>query len=368
MFHSKHFLTAAAAAAAVGAALSAGGAVACTGIQLIAKDGTVVHARTLEFGEILPPVIVAIPKGVAKVGQTPSGAPGLKWETKFAAVGMGMAGNDFLADGVNDQGLAAGLFYHPGYAKYAELQPGDEARAIAPFQLITYLLTTCATVEDAPEALGKIVVAPTVFKPMGVAPPIHAVIRDASGAAIVVEFINGKTVIYDNPVGVITNDPTFDWHLTNLGNYINLSPTNVPSIREGDMELSQLGQGSGLLGLPGDYTPPSRFVRAVVFTQSADQPANGTDAVNTAFHILDSFDIVKGEVRTPRGSTDPADFTQWTSAADLKSGRYYFKTYANPQIRVVDLSRLDLSGGKTLFLPIHDREPTFVDVTSGLGG
>ncbi|MEX0643506.1 MAG: choloylglycine hydrolase family protein [Pirellulales bacterium] len=346
--------------------LTADPSTACTGIQLTAKDGSVVHARTLEFGEVLPPVIVAIPKGIDQVGMAPSGAPGLKWKTSYAAVGMGMQGNSFLADGVNEQGLASGLFYHPGYAKYAEPQPGEENRVIAPFQLISYLLTTCATVEDARLALESVIVAPTVLKEMGFAPPIHAIVRDATGASIVIEFLNGQTVIYDNPVGVITNDPTFDWHLTNLGNYINLSPTNVPSVMEGDLELSQLGQGSGLLGLPGDYTPPSRFIRAVAFTQSADKPESATDAINTAFHILDSFDIVKGVVRSAHGSSDPADFTQWTSAADMKSGRYYFRTYANPQIRVVDLHRLDLSSGQVLYFPVDDKEPTFEDVTSKL--
>jgi choloylglycine hydrolase len=282
-------------------------------------------------------------------------------------VGMGMQGNSLIADGVNEQGLAAGLFYHPGYAKYADPQPGNENRVIAPFQLISFLLTSCATVEDARAALENVVVAPTILKQMGAAPPLHAIVRDASGASIVVEFLNGQTVVYDNPVGVITNDPTFDWHLTNLSNYINLSATNVPPIKIGELELSQLGQGSGLLGLPGDFTPPSRFVRAVALTQAADQPPSASDAINTAFHILDSFDIVPGVVRSSRGEQGPADFTQWTSAADLKNGRYYFKTYANPRIRVVDLNQLDLSAQQVLYFSVDDKEPTFEDVTNKLG-
>ena len=113
-------------------------------------------------------------------------------------------------------------------------------------------------------------------------------------------------------------------------------------------------------------TPPSRFVRAVAFTRSADQPESAVEAVNTAFHILDSFDIVKGVVRASRGTSGPADFTQWTSAADTKNGRYYFKTYANPQIRVVDLKNLDLSAGLVLHFPVDDKEPTFEDVTNRL--
>jgi choloylglycine hydrolase len=211
-------------------------------------------------------------------------------------------------------------------------------------------------------------VVPVEYKEFGGVPPFHAIVHDASGDSAVIEFLDGKAKIFDDPLGVITNSPTFDWHLTNLRNYVNLSATNVPPIAIGDIRLGQLGEGSGLLGLPGDYTPPSRFVRAVTFTQAADQPATAEAAVNVAFHILNSFDIVKGVARGKHDGQVVVDFTQYTTAADLKNLRYYYRTYDNPQIRVVDLKGLKWSPGKVLTMPVGDKTPSFEDQTAKLAG
>ena len=128
---------------------------------------------------------------------------------------------------------------------------------------------------------------------MGLLAPVHAVVHDASGKSIVIEYVDGKLNVYDNPLGVITNSPGFDWHMTNLRNYVNFSFNNHPPIQLGSVKLEPFGQGSGMLGMPGDFTPPSRFVRAVAFSQSVLQPKTGDDAVLTAFHILNNFDIPK---------------------------------------------------------------------------
>ena len=91
---------------------------------------------------------------------------------------------------------------------------------------------------------------------------------DASGKSIVIEYVGGKLNVFDDPLGVVTNSPSFDWHMANLRNYVNFSMTNVPPVKLGSVKLEPFGQGSGMLGLPGDFTPPSRFVRAVAFSQS----------------------------------------------------------------------------------------------------
>jgi choloylglycine hydrolase len=229
-------------------------------------------------------------------------------------------------------------------------------------------LTNFATVKEARAGLDQVTVVPTEYKEFGGVPPFHAIVHDAAGEAIVIEFADGKTKVFDNPLGVITNSPTFDWHLTNLRNYVNLSATNVPPIAIDNIRLGQFGEGSGLLGLPGDYTPPSRFVRAVTFTQAANQPATAEEAVNLAFHILNGFDIVKGVVRSQHNGQVINDFTQYTTAADLKNLCYYYRTYEDPAIRVVDLKKLVLTPGKVLELPVGDTKPTFADQTTKLGG
>ena len=108
---------------------------------------------------------------------------------------------------------------------------------------------------------------------------MHFVVHDRSGKSVVIEPTDKTLKIFDNPLGVMTNSPTFDWHMTNLRNYINLTVTNVPPIDLGGVTLAQFGQGSGLRGLPGDFTPPSRFVRAVAFSQSALQADTATQSI-----------------------------------------------------------------------------------------
>jgi choloylglycine hydrolase len=127
---------------------------------------------------------------------------------------------------------------------------------------------------------------------------------------------------------VITKSPTFDWHMTNLRNYVNFSMTNVPPIKLGTVVLKPFGQGTGMLGMPGDFTPPSRFVRAVAFSQSVLPSKTGHDAIIEAFHILNQFDIPKGSAREHEKDEHGnvvADYTLWTSAIDLKAKQYFFR-------------------------------------------
>jgi choloylglycine hydrolase len=176
----------------------------------------------------------------------------------------------------------------------------------------------------------------------------HWKIADSSGESIIVEIVDsGKMKIYDAFHGVITNAPTYDWHLTNLRNYINLSPTPSVPLKIGDFQLSPLGAGSGMIGLPGDYTPPSRFIRAAALTASSRPLEAAEDAVFESFRILDSFNIPLGAV-APRGhiSKDIESATQITSASDLKNKIFYYHTMRNRQIRMIDLRRINFESIK----------------------
>jgi penicillin V acylase-like amidase (Ntn superfamily) len=131
---------------------------------------------------------------------------------------------------------------------------------------------------------------------------------------------------HDAPLGVMANAPTYDRHMTNLANYINLSVNDIESIKLGAQKISAFGAGGGLLGLPGDFTPPSRFVRAAIYSQSASPNATADDAVLSAFHILNQFDIPKGSVVNSAAGEKMDEITEWTSVADLKNLRWYFRT------------------------------------------
>jgi choloylglycine hydrolase len=318
---------------------------ACTGITLVAADGTVVHARTMEFSTDLRSDVIMIPRGYSRTGTTPDGKPGLKWKSKYASVGASGVGMPVLVEGVNEKGLAAGLFYFPTSAKYLAYTAADAARTIAPWELGSWMLENFATVDEVSANIGKVVVPSVVFGGWGFAPEVHFIVQDATGKSIVIEYVGGRLTVFDNPLGVLTNSPAFDWHMTNLRNYVNFSMTNVPPVKVGSVTLQPFGQGSGMLGLPGDFTPPSRFVRAVAFSQSVFRSKTGQDAVLEAFHILNQFDIPKGTTRDQKDEHGNilADYTQWTSASDLSTKRFYFRTYENSQIRVLDLAKMNLN-------------------------
>jgi len=183
-------------------------------------------------------------------------------------------------DYLRKKGLAAAIFYFPGYAKYQEVKEEDVGKAIAPWEVPTYLLGSCANVEEAVQAVRNVRVGEVVQKEMGYVPPCHYIVNDASGRCVVLEYVGGELKIHDNPLGVITNSPTFDWHVTNLRNYVNLTVNNVPPVDIAGIDLHGFGQGSGMLGLPGDFTPPSRFIRAVAFSQSALPVATAHEGVD----------------------------------------------------------------------------------------
>jgi choloylglycine hydrolase len=318
---------------------------ACTGIRLKAADGTVVFARTLEFGVDLESEVLVVPRGYSRTGTTPDGKDGVKWTAKYASVGANAEGLPILIDGVNEKGLAVGLFYFPTAAGYMRYSPAKAAKTIAPWEVGSWILENFATVDEVRKNVAGVVVPDVVLKKMGFVPPVHYAIHDASGKSVVIEYVEGKLHIYDNPLGVLTNSPGFDWQTTNLRNYVNFSLVNVPPVHLGSVTLVGFGQGTGMLGLPGDITPPARFVRAVAYTNSVFPSKTGDEAVLQAFHILNNFDIPKGSVRDDQKDqygNVVADFTLWTSASDLKARRYYFRTYEDSQIRSIDLMKMPI--------------------------
>ena len=268
-----------------------------------------------------------------------------------------------LIDGVNERGLAGGLFYMPSYAQYEQVTPGDQARTLAPWELMTWILTSFATVDEVRAALPTVKVADVKLAGWPGAPTVHYIVHDADGNSLVIEYIDGSLRLHDNAIGVITNAPDFDWHIKNLNNYVNLSAINVPPVSLDGLKLGPFGQGSGLLGVPGDYTPPSRFVRAVFLSQSALPGENGPQAVRQAFHVLDGFDIPRGSVRGTENGRPALDYTQWTCASDTKNHVFYFHTHDNRQIRRLDLARANLDAPTIVTLPRDDDEQSVQDIT-----
>lgn len=333
-------------ALALSFAIAVQATLACTGITLRAEDGAVVYGRTLEWGQFaMKSRVMIVPRGYPFGGTTPEGhGKGHQWTTKYGIAGIELLEDDIFADAMNEEGLTLGLFYHPGFADYAEYNPDRASESISLVDLAPYILGQCATIAEARAALEKVDVVGVVHPEFGFPPPGHVIITEPSGKAIVVEFLEGKTVIFDAPLGVITNSPTYDWHMTNLRNYINLSPIAIPTKKVEELDFAPLGGGSGMIGLPGDFTPPSRFVRAVAFSKTARKTADGPETVYELFRILDSFNVPLGAAE---GSDDAEDgafnersATIWTTAHDMKNRVMYFHTQHNRRVQMVDLSKI----------------------------
>lgn len=327
---------------------------ACTGITLKSKDGSTIVARTIEWGgTFLNSQYVIVPRGYTERSYTPGGTQeGMTITARYGYVGLSVEQKDFVAEGINEVGLSAGLYYFPHYGKYEDYDVSRKGSSIADLQLVSLILGTCKTVEDVKETLQNIHVINIDPR----ASTLHWRFTDTSGKQIVLEIIDSKIRFYDDVLGVLTNSPGFDWQLTNLNNYVNLYPGTTPKHPFGDIELSSLGAGSGFLGLPGDITPPSRFVRAAFYQTTAPQQGTAEKAVLQGFQILNNFDIPIGIEFAP-GETplDIPSATQWTSATDIKNRIIYYRTMYDSTIRRIDLNTIDFSTVKYQAMPL-DKE------------
>jgi choloylglycine hydrolase len=326
---------------------------ACTSFILRTRTGGVVYGRTMELGFPLKSAAILIPRHIALRATGPGDQPGaLKWTVKYATLGLNAFGAPAIIDGMNEKGLAGGALYFPDYVGYADPAKTDPATALAPWDVLTWALTNFATVAEVKAALPGIAVIGIKEAHLGLAPPLHYTLHDASGASLVIEPVGGVLKVYDNPFGVMTNAPPFDWQVTNLRNYVKISATNAPPLQIFGQTLTPIGQGSGLLGIPGDPTPPSRFVRALAYVVSAQPQPDGIASVRAAEHILNNFDIPRGWLRPRAGDAPQWEFTQWSTIADLTNRIFYVKTYDDQVLRRIDLKSLNLDAPAVLSAPL----------------
>lgn len=331
-----------------------GKASACTSIVLKADDGAVVYGRTMEWGAFdLNSRVAIAPRGYEFQGHTPDGKPGYRWEARYGVVALDALEKDYFTDGMNEKGLVVGVLYLPGFAEFQPYDPSKASISMGSLDLANYVLTKFSTVDEVREGLKKIRVVPIPEPAIGNIPaPIHLTVIEKSGKAIVVQYLKNGLRIFDNPLRVLTNAPSFDWHMTNLRNYINLSAVSLPTKKIEDLDFAPIGAGSGFLGIPGDYTPPSRFVRAVAYTQTARKTPDGDETVYEVFRILDNFNLPLGSAEGPDSRTEllkgMRSSTIWTTAADTKNLKLYYHTQHNRKVRMVDLKRIDFSTNKAV--------------------
>ena len=335
---------------------------ACTGITLTSKDGHTVVARTIEWGgSDLNSQYVVVPRGYRQQSFLPGGGTdGLEFTARYGYIGLSVEQEQFVAEGLNEAGLSAGLFYFPAYGQYETYNPAEKASTIADLQLAAYVLGECATVDEVKKAVQEVHVVQIDPR----ASTVHWRFTDTTGRQVVLEITDGGQLhFYENTLGVLTNSPDLPWHLTNLNNYVNLFPGSAPAQQLGSVELKQFGAGSGFLGLPGAITPPSRFVRAAFYQATAPQQETARKAALQGFQILNNFDIPVGiEFAGGKVPADIPSATQWTSATDMKGRVIYFRTMYDSRIRAIDLNGIDFATARYRAVPLDAKKEQPIDV------
>jgi choloylglycine hydrolase len=321
---------------------------ACTGITLKAKDGSVVVARTVEWAlsDAQHNKVLVVPRNKRFQALTPEGQNSKVWTGTYGFVTLTAYGQSYGPDGLNEEGLYVGVYYLPGFAEYATYDPADAENSMSVGDLMQWMLSSFKTVDELLAELQSVKVVGVKNEDFGGADlPFHFKVSDPSGASKIIEIVNkGEIKVYEPYLGVITNSPTYDWHVTNQRNYLRLS--NLPNAAQNfsGYELKPLGGGSGLLGMPGDFTPPSRFTRAAAFTASCRPLENSLEAVLESFRILDNFNIPLGaQIPTEHIPKDISSATQVTTSSDLQNRVFYYHTMWNRQIRKIDLAAIDFA-------------------------
>ncbi len=335
---------------------------ACTGITLKSKDGGTVAARTIEWAEsVMNSFYVVVPRNQELQSLTPSGTDGIKFKTTYGFVGLAVEQKEFMVEGVNEKGLSAGLFYFPNYGKYQPFDPIQKDKSLADFQVVSYVLAKCSSINEVKRELQKV----RIINIDPRSSTVHWRFTEPSGRQVVLEIVDEEMHFYENPLGVLTNSPGIEWHWTNLNNYINLQPGNAPEHPFGPLDMKAFGHGSGMLGLPGDFTPPSRFVRAAFFQLTAPQQPNAEGCVFQAFHLLNNFDIPAGtELSMGKASVDLPSATQFTVATDTDNRMIYYRTMYNSNIRCIDLKAIDFNQVKYQSYPLDETKKQPVEMVA----
>lgn len=268
--------------------------------------------------------------------------------THYAMIGIAYVHNGYplYYDATNEMGLSMAGLNFPRNADYKpEISEKDN---ITPFEFIPWILGQCSTVKDAKVLLDKINLLEEHYNNKLPLSPLHWMISDRE-SSITVESVKDGLKIYENPVGVLTNNPTFDMQLFHLNNYMNLSPQRPENCFSDKVKLERYSNGMGALGMPGDWSSQSRFVKTAFTKLNSVCGTSEEESVSQFFHIL-------GSVEHQRGCVDMGnnlyEITLYSSCCNTDKGIYYYRTYENSQITAVDMFRENLDEDKVITYPL----------------
>ena len=269
-------------------------------------------------------------------------------KSHYAIIGMAYVAENYplYYDAINEKGLGMAGLNFVGNAHYNDFEQGKDN--IAQFEFIPWILSQCATTKEAQKLIEKINLLNEPFSEQLPLAQLHWIIADAK-EAITVEAVKEGIKIYENAVGVLTNNPPFDKQLFELSNYMNLSNKSPKNTFATNLELQQYSRGMGAIGLPGDLSSQSRFVRASFVKMNSVSGEDENESVSQFFHILNSVDQQRGCCQLDDGKYE---ITIYTSCCNATKGIYYYTTYNNHQITAVDMNKENLDGNSLVRYPL----------------
>ncbi len=275
-----------------------------------------------------------------------------KMESHFAIIGMAyvVEGYPLYYDATNEKGLSVAGLNFPKNADYKPYCDGKDN--ITPFELIPWILGQCSTVREAEKLLERINILNENFSENLPLSPLHWIISDKE-RSITLESTRPGIKVYDNPVGVLSNNPTFDYHLFNLNNYMSLTNTAPQNTFAAELNLKIYSRGMGAMGLPGDFSSMSRFVRAAFVKMNSVSVNSERTSVSQFFHILKSVEMPRGCVKLDNESYA---ITIYSSCCNIDRGIYYYTTYDNSRIHAVNMHKENLHGIALIQYPLKKEE------------
>ena len=320
----------------------------CTAITLKTKEHY--FGRNLDLEYSYNEIVTITPRNYVfefkKIG---------KMESHFAMIGMAYVvdGYPLYYDATNEKGLSVAALYFPENADYKPYCEGKDN--ITPFELILWILGQCKNVCEAEKLLAKINLLNENFSESLPLTPLHWIISDKD-RSITLESTNAGIKVYDNPVGVLTNNPTFDYQMFNLNNYMTLTngvPQNTFAGENVDLDLKTYSRGMGAMGLPGDTSSMSRFVRATFIKMNSVSGSSEAESVSQFFHILKSVEMPRGCVKLEK---QHYAITIYSSCCNTDRGIYYYTTYDNSGICAVDMYKENLQGNTLISYPLKKEQ------------
>ena len=322
----------------------------CTAITLKTSENHHLVGRNFDIHPMNDLSVALVPREFEYVNRVTNE----EMKTKYAVLGMGLFYENHIlfCDGVNEKGLSCLMLQLSKFSTWSHKIRKDKVN-IAPYDVAFWVLSNFSTISELMEGFKQLNIVALPDDQTALSTEIHWLVSDTSGQSIVIERTRDKLTVYNNKVGVLANSPTFDWHLNNLDCYINVKSEQPEETKWGQQMLSPYSNGFGTIGLPGDFSSPSRFVKAAFLRNHVNV------GESECFHILDNFVVPRGVVETPKRKE--CHLTKYSACLCLETQLYYYKTSSNQQIQVIDLNKENLDAkGLKLFpyptrLTVHDQ-------------